>query len=81
MSQYAKLDALILDRIGRANGATFTELQSNKAIADEAWNLATYLDRVDWRIIDARLQALRKLGLIRFVRPAWRLSERVRKEA
>ncbi len=78
MSQYDKLDAMILDRIGRANGATLTELMTHYTIFVESgahdWN-----DRST--LLSSRLQDLRKSGLIRFSRPAWRLSERVRKEA
>ena len=78
MSQYSKLDALILERIGRPNGATFTELQANSEVADETARIGEATGRVDWRIVDARLQALRKQGLIRFWRPVWKLTERVR---
>jgi len=75
MSQYAKLDALILELIGRPNGATLTEIMTNYTIFVKSgahdWN-----DR--HRMISDRLQALRKQGLIRFWRPVWKLTERVR---
>lgn len=78
MSQYAKLDALILERIAGPNGATFTELNANRAVAEEAARIGEATGRVDWRIVDGRLQTLRKQGLIRFWRPVWKLTERVR---
>jgi len=78
MSQYAKLDALILERIARPNGATFTELTANNLVSAEAERIGEATGRVDWRIVDGRLQALRKQGLIRFWRPVWKLTERVR---
>lgn len=75
MSQYAKLDALILERIAGPNGATLTELMTNYTIFVESgahdWN-----DRDT--LVSSRLQALRKQGLIRFWRPVWKLTERVR---
>lgn len=78
MNQYAKLDALMLERIGRPNGATLTELTANRDVAAEAARIGEATGRVDWRIIDGRLQDLRKQGLIRFWRPVWKLTERVR---
>lgn len=78
MIHYAKLDALILERIARPNGATLTELQASETICTEAERIADATGRPDWRIIDGRLQDMRKQGLIRFWRPVWKLTERVR---
>lgn len=78
MSQYAKLDALILERIAGPNGATLTELQASEPIYTEAERIADATGRPDWRIIAGRLQDMRQQGLIRFWRPVWKLTERVR---
>lgn len=78
MNQYAKLDALILERIAGPNGATLTELQASETIYTEAERIADATGRPDWRIIAGRLQDMRKQGLIRFWRPVWKLTERVR---
>ena len=73
---YTKLDAAILARIAELGCATFTRLQSGdvQMISEEAaaehnktvalkWKL-----KPGWRFIDARLQALRKAGRIRYQR-------------
>lgn len=64
MSQYDKLDGLILSRIR----AGFTESQWIFAVdaRREAERLAAASGREDWRIFDNRLQALRRTGKIRF---------------
>jgi hypothetical protein len=74
MSTYENLDALLVARIDTLLGATFLEMQSHGPIAIEAGMLGKKLKREDFRVIDGRLQALRKRGVIRFDRPVWRLN-------
>lgn len=76
MSHYSKLDLLLLDRINTVNGATFAEIERSHDVSIEAHFLGAALGRDAYRIIDGRLQALRKRGSIRFDRPVWRIAER-----
>jgi hypothetical protein len=55
--KYANLDQLIVERI-RSGTATFNALEA-------ALNVVV---KGDWRLIDRRLQALKKAGVLRFVR-------------
>lgn len=75
MSDYDNLDALLVDRINTANGATFLEMEHAPAISLEAYMLAERFKRDAFRVIDGRLQSLRKRGVIRFDRPVWRLAK------
>ncbi|WP_155704424.1 hypothetical protein [Burkholderia cepacia] len=64
MSKYEKLDALIISVL--ANGPwQFTELQSG-ALWAECRRLESVTSSDDFRILDRRLQALRRAGKIRF---------------
>ena len=74
---YAALDAAILSAITANEGASFFELLAGQA-GSEARALETK-GRGPFRIMDARLQAMRKAGRIKSVRgkigPVWVLAE------
>lgn len=72
MSKYQELDEMIVWRIAQ-KPCSFTELQ-DEPISGAANALATpdrYEQRVGWRVIDRRLQALRKAGRIVFAKGVW----------
>ena len=79
MSQYEKLDFLLVERIKTPGKHTFVSLLTRE-INDEARKLevADAALRGPWkattadRFVDRRLQALRKRGLIEFVGGQWR---------
>lgn len=60
MNQYAELDQRILSGIAEHGTPWF-----NRFINEEAARIAKLSGRAKYRIIDARLQALRRQGLIR----------------
>ena len=79
MSKYARLDALILEAC-RTSPLTFTSIQGCHPIRLES----EALSKVDahgfknaYRVVDRRLQALRKAGLIQHLnnRDGWRTVE------
>jgi len=61
MSQYDKLDEMIIKAIGRGDSVLY-----NRHCGVEASRLADLTGREEYRIIDARLQAMRKAGKIEF---------------
>lgn len=65
MSQYAALDALIVGRITEQT-VQFTPLFACKPIKAECDRLEAALGREAFRILDGRLQALRKKGVITY---------------
>lgn len=65
MTQYETLDRLIIDRLTGNKGVSLISLGSG-ARAIESERIATLTGRESFRVIDARLQALKKKGLIRF---------------
>ena len=67
MSQYDDLDAAILRNLDRFGHATLMFVSGRDARA-EADRLAKATGREAFRIIDGRLQALRKRGVIKFDR-------------
>lgn len=69
---YEKLDALIVENIARLGEASLTQV-SGRGAHDEAKRIANLTRREEFRVIDARLQALRKRGLIRHVGGSWRV--------
>lgn len=76
MSKYAELDAAILESI-KGGRDTFVSLfrGTTGALANQfAANANTEVDRV----IDRRLQAIRKRGLIRFAAMRWHIVEPAR---
>lgn len=73
MSQYEKLDSLIVGRL-KTRPATFAELSSGR-IHKECTRIAkTQIRGEAFRVLDRRLQALRKRGAIVFDRAVgWRV--------
>lgn len=63
MNQYEKIDQLILKAIGIRSSPLY-----NYDVCKEAYRLRDLTGRENYRIIDGRVQALRKRGVIRFVR-------------
>lgn len=70
MSQYDKLDAEIIKAIRRGTN-TFTCISISGAVANEAHRLGELTGAAGWRIVDRRLQALRKAGRIAYSKRAW----------
>ena len=68
MASYDKLDAAILENI-RLGRSFFQTIQASKSVIEES-SLQSILrgQPQTWRIVDSRLQALRKAGRITFVR-------------
>jgi len=74
MSIYNRLDEALIDNIN--SGSTRLVFVSGGAAGDEAASLAILTGVVGWRIIDRRLQALRKAGRISFrSRDGWTIPE------
>jgi hypothetical protein len=76
VSKYEKLDALILNAIG-GHPKPFSAIETG-AVREESVRLAkeetsarTRGAPVAWRIVDRRLQALRKAGKIRATTKGW----------
>ena len=63
MSTYDKLDDLIVNAI-KSGKSSFSDIMKT-AVWDEALRISGFLGRDTDRIVDGRLQALRKRGLIR----------------
>ena len=60
---YEKLDALIIQAVSASNGNPMY----HRHVAAEGLRIAEASGRDDMRVIDGRLQALRKAGKIRFL--------------
>lgn len=82
MSKYTKLDALILDEIS-IEPVAFHVLQHRPEIEAETIAIAdasprnVWGDKVDaFRVLDRRLQALRKAGKIKASTKGWTLAAR-----
>ena len=75
MSQYEKLDALIVDAI-KAGCHSFSAIHNSSGVFDEALRISMAIKLVQSRVIDRRLQALRRRGLIVYVTGwGWRVKE------
>lgn len=75
MSQYDKLDDLIVQSI-KAGSNSFIIIFNRKRVLDEAHRISRATGRDTDRIIDGRLQSLRKRGLIVHVKVwGWRAKE------
>ncbi|WP_176016621.1 hypothetical protein [Burkholderia sp. BCC0398] len=77
MTKYEKLDSLILAQIGDAP-VSFTQLRGCRALmtecdrhAKEAGTKRSRYGVDDWRVLDRRLQALRKAGHIKATGKGW----------
>lgn len=65
MGQYEELDKRIVDAVAKRKSPNY-----DKRINEEAARIANRTGRDDYRIIDGRLQALRKAGKIRYLTKA-----------
>ena len=75
MSQYDKLDSLIVDAI-KGGCHSFASILSGRSLFDETLRLSHAIGRDTDRIVDGRLQALRRRGLIVYVTGwGWRVKE------
>ena len=66
MSQYDKLDSLIVDAI-KGGCHSFSSILSGRSLFDEVLRLSHAIGRDSQRIVDGRLQVLRKRGVIVYV--------------
>ncbi len=74
MNQYENLDGLIVERLKRNGAETFAELSSGDIHAECDVIAKTQVRGDDFRVLDRRLQALRKSGAIVFDRAVgWRV--------
>jgi len=71
MSHYETLDRQIVEAIERTGGTDFTDLLANH-VSSESARIANSLGREQFRVLDGRLQALRKRGLIIYGGGKWR---------
>ncbi|KVX33435.1 hypothetical protein WT32_02505 [Burkholderia anthina] len=76
MSKYEKLDALIVASIDEtpkkfAAVNTGAAREESERLAREECRPTTFGEVVGWRIVDRRLQALRKTGRIRSTSKGW----------
>ncbi|MBJ9731104.1 MULTISPECIES: hypothetical protein [Burkholderia] len=76
MSKYEKLDALILASIDEfpkkfAAVNTGAVREESERLAREECRPNTFGEVVGWRIVDRRLQAVRKTGTIRSTSKGW----------
>ncbi|MBR8344178.1 hypothetical protein [Burkholderia ambifaria] len=76
MSKYQKLDALILASIDEtpkkfAAVNTGAVREESERLARDECRPATFGEVVGWRIVDRRLQAVRKTGEIRSTSKGW----------
>lgn len=75
MSQYDKLDSLIVEAI-KAGSDSFILIFNRKRVIDEVKRISSATGRNTERIVDGRLQALRKRGVIvYFTGWGWRVKE------
>jgi hypothetical protein len=65
VSQFQKLDDLILTRIAQ-KGIQFTPLFSSNSVREESVRLGKELSREPFRVLDGRLQALKRQCLISY---------------
>jgi hypothetical protein len=72
MTDYSKMDDLIIEKI-KSGAKNFASIDGGK-VYDEAKAIAMENGGDSWRVIDRRLQALRKKGLIQYTtKEKWRL--------
>ena len=75
MSQYEKLDALIVDAI-KGGCHSFSAIFKSRGVFDEVMRVSFDVGRDTHRIVDGRLQALRRCGVIVHVTGwGWRVKE------
>lgn len=71
---YSQFDALLLDAI-KGGRTSFSFLANHKPLIDLARPFCAGTDTPEWRIIDRRLQALRKAGKIKRASQTWTIVE------
>lgn len=71
---YERLDSLIVSIIKASREANLARISSGDVWV-EAKRIAAMTGRDDFRVIDGRLQALKKRGLIIYIGGAWRFLE------
>jgi DNA-binding HxlR family transcriptional regulator len=77
MSLYDKIDLLIMQAI-KAGKNEFYKILRTEAVYEEFLRMEQETGRLRERTLDARLQALKRRGLIEFVRPfGWRVANGV----
>lgn len=77
MSQYATLDTAIVTRLSEVPhiNTDFTGLHFSPAIKQEVARIAAATRRDEFRVLDGRLQALRKKGTIAYsTTRGWQLT-------
>lgn len=75
MSQYDKLDSLIVDAI-KEGCYSFSAIYNSRSVFDEALRISMAIKLVQPRVVDRRLQALRKRGVIVYYTGCgWRVKE------
>ena len=75
MSQYDKLDSMIVDAI-KGGCHSFSAIFNGRKVFDEAMRASCDVGRDTHRIVDGRLQALRRRGLIVYYTGwGWRVKE------
>lgn len=75
MSQYDKLDSLIVDAI-KGGCCSFSAIHNSRGVFDEALRISIAVKRDQDRVVDSRLQALRRRGVIvHFSGWGWRVME------
>lgn len=72
--QYAELDRRIVKAIARGFNV-FDSLHREVRVAEEAARLGELTGSADWRIVDRRIQALRKADAIRFADKRWHVNQ------
>ncbi|EMF03318.1 hypothetical protein [Serratia marcescens] len=74
MTDYSKLDSMIIEKI-KAGSRTFSQIESG-GVYSEANRLHKLSGRQAIRIIDGRLQFLRKKGLIQYTtKEKWQVAK------
>lgn len=80
MSQYDKLDAAIIKAI-RRGACSFNRIVNNRDASLEAHLIGEQTGAPTWRIVDRRLQAMRKKGRIAYAKGAWSVVEQAQEAA
>ncbi|SFQ46618.1 hypothetical protein SAMN05216229_12351 [Geopseudomonas sagittaria] len=71
---YSQFDATLLDAI-RVGKTSFAQLTNHKPLMALARPFCAGTDTPEWRIVDRRLQALRKAGKIKHASQLWTIVE------
>ena len=79
---YTELDAAILERIGRGDCPTFTQIDAGECAREadkivdacKSQGLPPREIPIAFRLVDRRLQAMRRAGKIRYTGKGWALA-------